>query len=128
MKEELFVSSTLYEEMQIQKLGWINCDRFLNATSTTDLIVNTNKKDSILFASIFLVFQDLNSLIQDNYYSGETNIIHNNPVGSKVTLLAVSIKRGKIYSSKQNFTVNKDFISLTFVPREENEVRNLFKF
>jgi hypothetical protein len=128
IKNELVV----YEILKVKKLGWINCDRFYDPNSVTNLQISFNEKDSIQSANVFLVFKDINSFMQSCYFSisdhkinaGFTNI----PIGSKTKLIAFSTKNGKThsYNSYITFEANKS-VQIDFKKTSKDEIEKLFE-
>jgi hypothetical protein len=113
-----------YEIVKVKKLGWINCDRFYESNNNTKLELAFNEKDNIEIANVFLVFQELNSVIQSSYVKIGSNKFtprfQNIPIGSKTKLIALSTKNGKTYSYNSyitieaNKTIQIDFKETTF--------------
>lgn len=124
------VYEKVYSAVKIDSFGWINCDRFLEIQNKTDLFVNFNPSDSINSANIYLVFKDINSVMQ-TYYStynaktrneGFTNI----PVGSKVRLVAYSIKDEKVLSYASDIIVkDKQTMILALKETSDDELKKL---
>lgn len=117
--------------MSIKKFGWINCDRFLEIQNKTDLFVNFKTADSISCANIYLIFKDINSVMQSNYFSNNDNKnssqIKNIPIGSKIRLVAFTIKDDKVLSYTVNMTVkDKQNLLITMKESKEAELKKLF--
>jgi hypothetical protein len=122
----------LYAAVDLNSFGWINCDRFLEIQRKTDLLVNFNPKDSINYASIYLVFKDINSVMQSYYFSDNTKTSNegfaNIPIGYKVRLIAYSIKDEKILSFASDITItDKQKLTLTMKETSDDELRRLLK-
>lgn len=124
------VYEKVYSAVDISSFGWINCDRFLEIEDKTDLIVNFNPSDSISSANIYLIFKDINSVMQSYYfsYNGKSSNegFKNIPVGYKVRLVAYTIKGEKVLSYASDITV-KDQHALTLAMKEtsDNELKKL---
>jgi hypothetical protein len=118
------VYEKVYSAVNISAFGWINCDRFLEIQSKTDLLVNFNPSDSISSANIYLVFKDINSVMQSYYfsYNGKTNNegFRNIPVGYNVRLVAYTIKDEKVLSYASDITI-KDKQTLTLAMKETSD-------
>lgn len=124
------VYEKVYSAVNISSLGWINCDRFLEIQSKTDLLVNFNPSDSISSANIYLVFKDINSVMQSYYfsYNGKTNNegFKDIPVGYKVRLVAYTIKDEKVLSYASDITVkNKQTLTLAMKETNDSELKKL---
>lgn len=87
------------------EFGWINCDRFVNQTETTDLIVNTTDTLGVNFC---LVFKSINSVMNVSDRNGVIKF-YNVPVGQTATLVAFKrTSQETFYSSKTvNFQKNQ---------------------
>lgn len=83
-RKNYIVSQKVYDEIGISKLGWINCDRFWEVENTTELYASFNPQDSIKNANVYLVFKDMNSVIQAYYYSDKSPQFENMPIGCKI--------------------------------------------
>lgn len=123
------MAATLYEQIDVASLGWINCDRFYNAPNVMDLAYNIVGKDSVGYAKVFVLFHDINSLMEGSYRSDATqSFIRKVPVGSNVTLIAMSIKGKKVFLSKvRTVTTPGAVVALNMNEATENEMKNLFK-
>ncbi|MBI1226990.1 MAG: hypothetical protein GC192_17295 [Bacteroidetes bacterium] len=77
----------------VTKLGWINCDRFLDmdASELTNFAVNTNSPNT---ADVRLIFKDLNSIMQGYYQDGKI-VFGNISKGKAVKLVGISYADGK---------------------------------
>lgn len=106
-KAVAIVAKKIYDEVELTNLGWINCDRFLEIENKTDLYVNFIPKDSVASANIYLVFKDINSVIQDYYYSDKSPQFENMPVGYKARLIAYTVKDEKVFAYSTNLTIAK---------------------
>lgn len=101
------VSQKVYDEIGIANLGWINCDRFLEVEEKTDLYASFNPQDSVKNANVYLVFKDINSVIQAYYYSDKSPQFENMPVGYKARLIAYTVKDEKVFAYSTDLTITK---------------------
>lgn len=105
------IALQVYETVQLKQLGWINCDRFLEIKDVTNLKFEFNPKDSIIVASVYLVFKDINSVMENSYFSlnGKTfeNSFEGIPLGAKVKLIAFSEKNGEISVHKSDLIIGE---------------------
>jgi len=68
------------------KLGWINCDRFMDDPNRTELLVRNDKDYPMTYR---MVFKDINSVIQGYNYSAKgAGKFENIPAGRNVTIMA----------------------------------------
>lgn len=101
------VSQKVYNEIGISKLGWINCDRFLEVEDKTELYASFNPKDSIKNANVYLIFKDINSVIQAYYFADKSPQFENMPVGYKARLIAYTVKDEKVFAYSTDLTIAK---------------------
>ncbi|MDB5279242.1 MAG: hypothetical protein JWR61_4197 [Ferruginibacter sp.] len=106
-RKNYVVSQKVYDEIGISKLGWINCDRFLEADNTTELYATFNPQDSVKNANVYLVFKDINSVIQASYYSDKSPQFENMPIGYKARLIAYTVKDEKVFAYSTDLTITK---------------------
>ena len=92
------------------RLGWINCDRFLDdSTEKIDYIVKTpNTNDS----KVMIVFDDIKSIMNGEIKNNEA-IFRNVPVSSKIKVIGISYKDGKPLMSKMPAIVSRVAFTLT---------------
>lgn len=129
-KKQLEAKEKMYEAIQLSQLGWINCDIFYENPNKTDLLFTFNPKDSIICANIYLVFKDINSLMQEDYInftdleynSGFKNI----PIGSKTRLIAFSIKDGKTYTFQSDLIIKKsETVQMTLKETDQAQIAKI---
>ena len=101
------IAQKVYDEIGLTKLGWINCDRFLETELKTDLYVSFNPNDSLKYANVYLIFKDINSVIQADFYSDESPQFDNLPIGYKIKLVAYTVKNEKILAYSKDLTISK---------------------
>jgi len=122
--EEAELEDKLYTAIELSNLGWINCDRFLEIENKTDLMVNFGLVEKISTANIYLIFEDINSVMQTCLINDndkvKNNTFKNIPTGSKVRLVAYTLKDDKIFTYSSRMTI-KENQTLTLVFKETNE-------
>ncbi len=101
------IAQKVYDETELTKLGWINCDRFLETELKTDLYVSFSPNDSLKYANVYLIFKDINSVIQADFYSDESPQFDNLPIGYKTKLIAYTVKNEKILAYSKDLTISK---------------------
>ena len=122
----------VYSAMDIQSLGWINCDRFYTVQDKTNLSVTIEEREKIPFASIYLVFDEMNSIMQTHYGATENGVsnpgFENIPVGAKVRLIAFALKDDKILASSIPLVIKKNETrSITLSATTDEELKQLLK-
>jgi len=69
------------------RLGWINCDKFYNNKNPKiDFVVKLKNKKN---AHVYLIFDDINSIMPYSYKENNEYHFKNVPVGTKVKVVAV---------------------------------------
>lgn len=102
------VAEKIYNEIEIKKLGWINCDRFLDSGEETSLTLQlSSKKDSNTICS-FLVFKDINSVMQVFFNFETLPKFENIPVGHNVKLISYTYEDKKIFAFIKDFKITKN--------------------
>ena len=130
-KKNSGLADRVYKAIEINQFGWINCDRFDDEPNKTNLLYAFDGKDSVVSANVYLVFKDINSLMQSQYFSfadKEYNSgFQNIPVGSKARLIAISLRNGKTYSFQSAFSIKPNQrIEISLVETSENKIGELF--
>jgi TonB family protein len=92
--------------MRTQRLGWINCDRFLSLQNTqkTDFVVWHNKPD----AEIRLVFKNFRSIMASWANTEKKATFAGVPIGQPVFIVATSPEDGKFNISVTETVIGKD--------------------
>jgi hypothetical protein len=122
------VSQKVYDEIGLSKLGWINCDRFWEVENTTELYASFNPQDSIKIANVYLVFKDINSVIQANYYSDKSPQFENMPIGYKARLIAYTVKNEKVFAYSTHLTITKgQKLTLNLKEINDNDFKKLIR-
>lgn len=101
-KVEKAVTKELYETIKLNKLGWINCDRFYNQAVTNVQYALTS--GDIPCAATFLVFNDIRSVVS-GYYDSHTCTIFNMPINRKATFIMIAVKDEKVYAHSEEVTI-----------------------
>ncbi|MBL7808585.1 MAG: hypothetical protein JNN28_12245 [Saprospiraceae bacterium] len=100
----------LYKIVKLNQLGWINCDIFYKTPNTTSLQYAFNAEDSIVSAYVYVVFKNMNSVMQGSYFSLDHSDMGSNfqnvPLGAKTQIIAFSIKNGIIYAYNADLTIH----------------------
>jgi hypothetical protein len=100
----------IYAPVSLNKFGWINCDRLFkpDAPRTKVQFVVANKVEEVNYVNVYLIFKEINSVIQSSYSFYDNKIekedFDNIPVGMKVEFLAVCYQKGKIFATLTNET------------------------
>jgi len=100
--------SKLYAAIEVQNLGWTNCDRFYNIPDKINVSVKCTNKEPIVYASIYLIFDDMNSIVQSHYGTTSNPGFENIPVGAKARLVAFSVKGDKMMAYEAPVVIKKN--------------------
>jgi hypothetical protein len=84
----------------INKLGWINCDKFYNYPGRKSN-VTVDLKDSAFSYITYMVFDKYKSIMQ-GYENGNMVVFPNVPIGEPVKIVSIGIKNGKIIAAMKN--------------------------
>lgn len=106
------------------RLGWINCDRFVNEKPLTDLIVMST---DIIDGNFYLVFRSINAVM--NASIDHTGIkFANIPVGRKATLIAFKkTDDGMFYSENTIIIQENQSIEITLEKVTNKEFKDRIK-
>lgn len=113
------IHDKLYNDIGISKLGWINCDRFLEE-ETTDFHFSFHPQDSRNTVSVFIIFKDINSVFQEFYFAKEKLLSLKLPIGHQVKIIAYTIINEKIFAYSSDVKILKGQ-KLTLNLKEINE-------
>jgi hypothetical protein len=100
-----------YYIFSVAKLGWINCDRFLESEKTIDYLVKTPTSKDV---KIKMVFKDIDGVLMAKAVYGNY-IFSKVPDGKQITIVAIKNEDGKFQTAFQNITISsKPLENLTF--------------
>ncbi len=107
IENENFKESSAFEVnrylFSTTRLGWLNCDRFLDENrNLTDLFVLNENQDNTIVSVIFHRFK---SLIPGNIESGKI-VFQNIPEGEKVTIVVIKAEESKILLSVNEIVIS----------------------
>lgn len=110
-KEEM----KLYElySLQVNWLGWVNCDRFLKDTRTK---VNIGAKLG-LAATVFLICKRIKSRMFPGNAGNGLFTFANLPVGEPVRLVAIKVEGDHYYLETMDIEVSQQQVPFTFDPK-----------
>jgi hypothetical protein len=120
-----------YAPVEINDLGWINCDHFYDAPQGVISLYTLNIKDSIpANIGVYMIFRDINSMLQQEISTdGKNSIVINQqlPLNSKIEFLIYSKMNNKFVQCKETVTVSKNMIlPVAFTPVPDNQVKRFF--
>jgi len=124
------ISKEIYYSVDIKSFGWVNCDRFLNTQTITDLYITFNPSDSVKTAVIFLIFKDINSIVENYFFPYNKKItkecFNSIPVGYRARLVALTVKNGITFSYAADITIeDKQTIYLKMNETKDEDIKKL---
>lgn len=133
--QEMEVSKKVYSPINVNKFGWINCDRFNTpgVPLTNVEFTITNKPEEVNYILVYMIFTEINSVMQCCYYSWnnkvEKNNFYNTPIGTQVKFLAMGSQHGKIFATLTNKTklISNHNEKLTLQEMSEADFHSLMK-
>jgi hypothetical protein len=129
IQKEIQLHQKIYDAINIKSFGWINCDRFQEIQDKTDLLVSIEQSSNVDYATFYLVFKDINSVMQSNYYKNNPNFkggFQNIPVGYKVRLVGYTIKDKQILTYSEDISVKpKENLVIKLKPTTDSEFKIL---
>lgn len=118
-----------YAPSAVQRLGWINCDRFYRSGEQVEMQLELPVTLNKCRVDYFIIFHSFNGLINSRVNVGEeaSFVLNSMPAGEKVTLVAFTKKNGIIYHCKEDFVIGKNKKKLTgFKTITENALKTIF--
>ncbi len=111
-----------YYFFQVNRAGWINCDKFSQSTERELLVVNENKKTQA--SAVYAIFPDMNSIIRlDRNSLGEIDT-KRFPRGQKVMVLGWQVQNGQPMMAKtETIMGNKNAVYLNYRKVRLQELR-----
>lgn len=114
----------VYNELQAQGLGWINCDRFAGMRSLFVYRVLANRQDAI----VSLVFKKINSVVSGQLQDESQIVFPNVPYNYPATVVAVRREKGVLYLAKHDVRLGNDpLLAFDFKPVTVAELRAALK-
>lgn len=101
--------SVEYYLFHSSKLGWINCDRFLNFSRDllTKFRIDSKTANS---ANIRIVFHDIKAILSSHSFRGK-NIFENVPLNSKVTVFVTTLIDGKPHLAVKESVISRETVT-----------------
>ena len=108
-----------YKAIKLNKLGWINCDRFIHDNAPkTDIIVKV-KNDTLTGARFYVIFDDINSVMSTPYWKSPSRHCRFSglPVGMNLKLVGLSAIDSIPYYYETNINTSTDTVVVaSFAP------------
>lgn len=129
-KKQIEYERKTYEKVKLLNFGWINVDRFYEDTNPKIDIQLLVKNDSIRGARIFTIFEDINSIMTEQYWKGrkDTIVFKEVPIGMKLSIVALSVNENIPLIFKKNITSEKnELIEINFETTTQDEIKEFFE-
>ncbi|MCX6319343.1 MAG: OmpA family protein [Bacteroidetes bacterium] len=106
-------------------LNWINCDRLLKFTNTTELYVSTPDYEG---ANVIVYLSSLRAYLPLSMLSGSNYMAPRIPTGEKIWLIALGRKGDDYFMAKKEYTVSANLkAKLELQPLPEEAFRKALK-
>jgi len=92
---------------QVNKLGWINCDRFLNFPASSMMLANIKTTSPSLEEMVYIVFEEERSIIRPRRIQNG-GYQFNLPVGKKVAILGIKVENGRPQMAKLSTQLQRE--------------------
>jgi hypothetical protein len=93
----------------INRLGWINCDRFHNYKGKKST-VSVDLGDSAHLYVTYMVFEKMKIIVK-GYENGKTAIFPNIPMDKPVKIISIGVKNGKTVAAVRSMITNNSIVS-----------------
>ncbi len=91
-----------YYIFSVAKLGWINCDRFLESEKTIDYVLQTPTSND---TKIKMVFTDIDGVLMAKVFDGKY-VFSKVPVGRQVTIVAIKSINGQFQTAFKEVAIS----------------------
>ncbi|QNR25145.1 hypothetical protein [Croceimicrobium hydrocarbonivorans] len=126
----LEVFKETYQSISLLNFGWINCDRWYQDPRPKRDVEISIKNDSVNAAIIYAVFTDINSIMEEYYWSEKKDKIafKNIPIGKSLKIIAVSVMDESPYVFETTInTQTKNKVHIDFSPSSKAELKELIE-
>ncbi|MCT4622608.1 MAG: OmpA family protein [Schleiferiaceae bacterium] len=110
--------------LSVGDLNWVNIDKFYKLEAKNTRTLTATDPDNTQ-EQVFVVFNNINSLLALNKNEDNEYFIENIPKNEKASLLAYKVIDGKVYVSYQPISVKHKSYKLKFEPKTYKELRTL---
>tara|TARA_Y100001934_G_C12319001_1_gene759084 strand:- start:465 stop:1856 length:1392 start_codon:yes stop_codon:yes gene_type:complete len=109
-----------YYVFSVSKLGWINCDRFIDSEETVDLVAQIPVDSK---TKLKLAFSDIDGVLKANIIDNKY-VFNKVPIGRKVTIIGIKNDNGQFMTAFEERTITNDPIEgLNFTPTTLADLR-----
>lgn len=122
------IDDTIYQSINLSKLGWINCDAFYNKP-TENTIITFQETNKLSFVKSFVIFKDINSVM--NLFTYKNSKLQSDiklPLNQKIKIISFSYKNDKFYAGEKEVTITKNSsVEINLKEVSEKNLEQLFK-
>ena len=129
-KKQIEYERMTYEKVKLLNFGWINVDRFYENPNPRIDIQLLVKNDSIKGARIFTIFENINSIMTEQYWKGRKDTIafKEVPKEMNLTIVALSVYDSVPLIFKKTMTTKKnELIDINFKTTTQDEIKTFFE-
>jgi hypothetical protein len=120
------MDSTMYYAFSTNRMGWINCDRFLGTDAPLVNVKVPGNYNNSAQVDYKLILKEINSIMPA--YTGEGSYqFYNIPEGYKATLLSVKINDNKIYVGSKDIVAGNPVGEMSFKMVTVDELKSLIE-
>lgn len=92
-----------YYIFSVSKLGWINCDRFIEFEEKVDLVTNTTVSPDV---KLKLIFKEINGVLKPKIKEGKY-VFNQIPTGQKATIVGIKNTNNELLFAFEEITINE---------------------
>ncbi len=93
-----------YYIFSVGKLGWINCDRFIEFEEKTDLLVNIHESQN---TKLKLVFSEIDGVLKSHFKDGKY-LFKQVPIGQKATIVGINNANNQLLVAIKEITIDEN--------------------
>jgi hypothetical protein len=102
-----------YEPMEINSLGWINCDRFYNVPISMNTEFQLKNGEALTMCRVYYKFKKLNSVLAEqlvfkNKTATQFKAGISLPIGEEVEVIILGVRKGKVIMDKKTTIIGNE--------------------
>lgn len=121
--DRLGAATELNHFMPVNRLGWINSERFVNYKNTATLKVILSGTDTSFYSKVYIVFKDVSAVLGGKWSKEGVNVFERVPKGTKVYLVALCYTHNKLYYGRKEIISGKEEEVVEVQPAQEAFIR-----
>ena len=100
------VAEANYYIFSVSQLGWINCDRFINAEERIDLLANIPVSPD---TKLKMAFSEFNGFLKPNIVEGKY-VFSKIPKGQEATIVGIKNENGRLLAAFEKIIIGDEVI------------------